>query len=250
LTLGHHAAVAVAGFVASTVNALAGGGAIINFPTLLSVGLPGVIANATMTVATCPGYAGASWAQRGELRGEGRRIAQLCIVAGAGGLIGGMLLLATGEALFMRLVPWLILFACALLLLQEKLRSFGSGHRVIGWLVMFAAAIYGGYFGAGMSVIVLGAMSLAYAEPLTRLNALKQCFALAANAAAALWLALHAALPWTIVGTLACGALAGGIAGGHIARSLSARTLRAVIVGLGIVLAGVYFWRGFGVAHP
>jgi uncharacterized membrane protein YfcA len=246
VTGAQYAAVGLAGFVASTVNALAGGGAIINFPTLLSVGLPGVIANATMTVATCPGYAGATWVQRNELAGEGRRIAQLCVVAAVGGLIGGMLLLATGEALFMRLVPWLILFACALLMLQERLRSFGSGHRVLGWLVMFAAAIYGGYFGAGMSVIVLGAMSLAYAEPLTRLNALKQCFALAANSAAALWLALHAALPWSVVGTLACGALAGGIVGGHIARAMSARTLRAVIVTLGVVLAVVYMWRGMG----
>ncbi len=136
-------------------------------------------------------------AQRRELRGQRARLAPLLAVAGAGGLLGAVLLLRTGTRSFAGAVPWLILLACALLALQERLRAALTTRNLAGaagetagsrrttpyWLLPLigAGAVYGGYFGAGMSVVMLAALAVAYADALPRLNALKQLLALAAN---------------------------------------------------------------------
>jgi uncharacterized membrane protein YfcA len=243
------ALLAGAGFGAGAVNALAGGGTLISFPALLALGIPPVAANITSTVALCPGYLGAALAQRRELRGQRSRLWPLLLVAAAGGALGAWLLLHTGEHAFTAAVPWLILLACLLLALQEQVRAAllaRAAPRAATrwpWLLIAAGAVYGGYFGAGMSVVLLAALGIAYAEPLPRLNALKQFLALAANLAAALWLAWRAPLNLPVVAVLAASAALGGACGGRLASGMSPLALRRSVILLGVIIALVYLWR-------
>lgn len=253
---GQLALIGLAGFAAGAVNALAGGGTLLSFPALLAVGLPAVAANVTSTLALCPGYLGAALAQRAELAGQRARVLSLLPAAMAGGLVGAVLLLHTSAARFTALVPWLLLLACALLAAQESLRvvlalriarGFAAGRRYPALalarglpLGIAVAAVYGGYFGAGMSVLLLAVLGLGCTDTLPRLNALKQLLALGANFAAAGWLAFSAEVEWKLVGVLAAGALLGGAVGGSFARRLPARWLRRVVVALGLTLALYY----------
>lgn len=244
------AAVAAAGLAAGCINALAGGGSLISFPALIAAGLPPLLANVTNTVALAPGYLGGALAQRQQLRGQGRRLALLLPCAALGGLTGGLLLLISDPKLFERLVPWLLLIGSGLLALQQPLgawmrRKVGSEGQ-LGLLAapaVFAAAIYGGYFGAGLSVIVLAALALTLPDNLTRLNGLKQAIALVCNLLAALLFALRAPLAWTEVAVMAVSALAGGVLGGRLAERLDPDRLRGVVVVVGLGMALVYFRR-------
>jgi len=256
------ALIAGGGFAAGAVNALAGGGTLITFPVLVAAGLPPLSANVTNTIALCPGYLGATLAQAADLRGQQWRLSWTLPTALIGGLLGALLLLHTSERAFDRAVPWLILAGCTLLGFQERLRTALRGrdppldpargaasHRVLGGRaallpLVAAAAAYGGYFGAGMSVIVLAVLGLMLEDTLPRLNALKQSVALAANSGAALWLAARAPVNWGLVALLAVSALLGGSWGGRLARRLSPVWLRRVVVSLGVGVAGVFLYRG------
>ncbi|MCX5894068.1 MAG: sulfite exporter TauE/SafE family protein, partial [Deltaproteobacteria bacterium] len=173
--------IGLAAIAGGAVNALAGGGTLITFPVLMAVGLPAVPANITNTVALCPGYLGGTGAQLRDLRGHERHLWFLAPAGVLGGIAGGFLLLNTGESMFRALVPYLILLATGLLAVQERLRAWLVGrteraglHEAWTVLPVFLAAIYGGYFGAGLSVIVLAVLGLVLEDTLTRLNALKQ----------------------------------------------------------------------------
>ena len=264
------ALVTLAGFGAGALNALAGGGTLLTFPALVAAGLPGLIANATSTIALCPGYLGAALAQRADLQGQRTRVALLLPAAAVGGALGAVLLLHTSEKRFTQIVPWLLFGACALLGWQERVRAMLAlrvARRVVApapdrvptatptvpagagtpaWLPLAIglAALYGGYFGAGMSVVLLAALGLACTDSLPRLNALKQLLALAANFTAAAWLALRADVDWKLVAIVGVSALAGGACGGRLARRLSARWLRRMVVSLGLVVALFYLLRG------
>jgi len=244
----HWPLLALAGFAAGAINALAGGGTLVSFPALLALGIAPVTANITSTVALCPGYLGAALAQRRDLAGQRWRLLSLLPVAACGGLLGAAWLLHTNERAFARAVPWLILLACALLALQEKVRSMLQSRQPAAasyWALPLvgAGAIYGGYFGAGMSVILLAALGIVFDDSLLRLNALKQWLALAANATAAAWLALRTPLDWTVVAVLALSAALGGACGGRIAGRLSPPVLRRAVVLLGVAIALVYLYR-------
>ncbi len=247
---------ALAGFSAGAINALAGGGTLVSFPALLALGIAPVTANITSTVALCPGYLGAALAQRRDLHGQQLRLVSFLPIAACGGLLGAAWLLHTDARAFARAVPWLILLACALLAMQEKVRSILAPRAALDaptrtslspsyWALPLigAGAVYGGYFGAGMSVILLAALGIVCDDSLVRLNALKQWLALAANGAAAAWLASRTRLDWTVVSVLALSAALGGACGGRIAGRLSPRVLRRAVVLLGVGIAMVYLWR-------
>jgi len=242
----------LAAVLAGAVNALAGGGTLITFPTLLALGLPAVTANVTNTVALCPGYFGATVAQFSDLRGQRRRL-WLVVPAGIlGGVAGGLLLLNTGERTFRALVPFLILAASGLLAAQDPLRGWLSRRsphatRISqAWvgLPIAAAAVYGGYFGAGLSVIVLAVLGLFLDDSLTRLNALKQAVALGVNVAAAACFLFSGQVAWRVAAVMAAGALAGGVAGGRLARRVPSATLRWLVVSIGLVVGTLYLIRG------
>jgi len=238
---------------AGIVNALAGGGTLITFPMLTAVGVPAVAANVTNTVALCPGYLGATLAQSKDLRGQKRRM-WICLPAGVvGGIIGGILLLNTGEKLFRDLVPFLILLASGLLAVQEPLRAWlirragppGSKAAFENWvwLPIGLAAIYGGYFGAGLSVIVLAVLGLMLDDTLTRLNALKQSISFSVNTAAAVFFVFSGKVIWEAVLVMAIGALIGGALGVRLAGRIKPTTLRRIVVIIGVTVAIIYLVR-------
>ena len=246
----HALAVAAAAFSAGVVNAIAGGGTLITFPVLTVLGLPAVTANVTNAVALCPGYFGGAWAQRADLRGQEGRVRVLVPVSALGGLLGGWLLLASGERLFRSLVPFLIIGASLLLAVQDPLRRFvqarsdrhAAARRAVALAVVpvLAAAVYGGYFGAGLGVISLAVLGLSLDDTLTRLNALKQALSLVINVAASLFFVATADVDWGTAVVMAVAALAGGMLGGRLASRVSPRVLRAVVVVAGLAI-GIAF---------
>ncbi|HEX2189605.1 MAG TPA: sulfite exporter TauE/SafE family protein [Longimicrobiaceae bacterium] len=244
---------ALAGVAAGAVNALAGGGTLITFPTLLAVGIPAVAANVTSTVALCPGYLGATLAQREDLRGQRRRLWVLLPASALGGVGGAVLLLRTDEQLFRALVPYLILLAAGLLAAQDPLRARllrhaghapqGGAHEGAVALAVAGGAVYGGYFGAGLGVIVLAVLGLALDDSLTRLNALKQAVSLSVNVAAAVFFVFQGEPVWPVALVMAVGALLGGALGGRVAGHIRPELLRRVVVALGLAIGVVYLLR-------
>ncbi|MBX7250455.1 MAG: sulfite exporter TauE/SafE family protein [Candidatus Promineofilum sp.] len=255
--------VTLAAVAAGAINALAGGGTLITFPTLTAMGIPAVSANVTNTVALLPGYLGATFAQKEEVLSQRRRL-WLLLPAALGGLVGGLLLLRTDEKLFRQLVPFLILLASLLLAAQEPLKRWLAGKRGSrgapegtpaprspafsgeAWAAVpvFFAAIYGGYFGAGLSVIVLAVLALVIDDSLTRLNGLKQVVGFVTNLTAALFFVFSGRVIWPVAAVMAVGALIGGALGGRLAGRVAPATLRRVVVVIGIAVAIIYFVRG------
>jgi len=234
-----------AALAAGLFNALAGGGSIFTFPALIAIGIPPIVANVTNTVALCPGYVGGVLAQRRDLAGQGRQMLLLLPVALVGGVAGALLLTRTSDATFRALVPVLVLGACLLLAVQDRLRALLQRRRAriaLGWAVppVLLAAIYGGYFGAGLSVMFLAMIGLAIDDNLTRLNALKQAMSLVTNLAAALWFGATAVVVWPAAGVMAAGALIGGALGGRIAGRVKPATLRMIVIAFGLLIAAAF----------
>jgi uncharacterized membrane protein YfcA len=251
MTIWQYVLIAIGAFLAGGVNALAGGGSLISFPILTAVGVPAVAANITNTVALCPGYFGATLAQWKEILAQKRRALLFVPIAIIGGLAGGFLLLRTGEKEFKALIPYLILAATVLLALGNPLRRWINrktaggevNRRVIlgGAIGILAATIYGGYFGAGMSVILLAVLAIAVNDSITRLNALKQLLALATNVAAAVFFLFSGLVNWPAAVVMAVFALAGGAAGGKISGKIKPEVLRWVVVSIGAMVSIYYF---------
>ena len=235
------------------MNAVAGGGTLITFPTLVAVGVPAVSANVTNTVALSPGYLGGTYAQREDLRGQGSRLRLLVPAAVVGGLVGGALLLSTGEELFRDLVPFLIIGASVLLAFQDRIRARVTRHLAEragadpghAWVVVpaFAASVYGGYFGAGLGVILLAVLGLVLEDSLTRINALKQALSFCVNVTAAVFFMFSGKVVWSAALVMAFGALIGGSLGGRLAGRMRAEVLRRVVVAIGLVVGIVYLVR-------
>jgi uncharacterized membrane protein YfcA len=237
-----------AAVVAGVANAIAGGGSLITFPVLIAGGLPAVSASVTNTIGMLPGYLGGTLAQRRDLAGQRAHIVRLLPAGAVGGVIGAVLLLHTGEAAFAMIVPYLILFSALLLAAQDRLRGWLVAHVEGGhseaWAIVPVglAAIYGGYFGAGLGVMVLAALTVVIRDSLTRLNAIKQGVSLSCNVAAAVRLVFSDQVDWPIVEVMFLGSLAGGTLGGAIASRIPPGILRwtvvvlAVIVGVGYLI--------------
>ena len=246
--------IAMAGMAGGAVNALAGGGTLITFPVLTAVGIPPVAASVTNTVALSPGYFGATLAQRNDIRGQERRLKLLLPAGAVGGIAGGLLLLHTTDKVFRELVPYLILMAAILLALQDRLRAWllrrlaRSGRSGLheAWAIppIFLAAIYGGYFGAGLSVIVLAVLGLVLEDTLTRLNGLKQAIAFSVNIAAAIFFVFSGQVVWLAAIVMAIGALIGGALGGRLAGRVKPSSLRRIVVTIGIIVGLIYLVRG------
>ena len=240
---------------AGLVNALAGGGTLITFPTLIAIGLTAVSANVTNTIALCPGFLGGTLAQANDLKDQKKRLWTVLPAAVLGGLAGGLLLLRTSEKLFTNLVPFLILIASTLLAVQNPLRSWlacrqekrGTKSPPEAWIFLpvFLGAIYGGYFGAGLSVIMLAVLGLILNDNLTRLNALKQVIAFSANVAAALLFVFSGKVVWSVGAVMMVGALLGGSLGGRLASRVKPATLRWIVVAIGFTVGMIYLVRTY-----
>jgi uncharacterized protein len=245
--------IGLAAVLGGAVNALAGGGTLITFPMLTAVGVPAVAANITNTVALCPGYLGGTFAQLKDLKNQERRVWLFAPTGMVFGIVGGILLLKTGDQVFRMLVPYLILLASGLLAVQEPLRAWllrrsansnrGISHETWSILPVGLASVYGGYFGAGLSVIILAVLGLVIEDSLTRLNAVKQVISFSVNISAAIFFLFSGHVVWVAALVMAIGALVGGVLGGRAAGRIRPSLLRGIVVIIGVVVAVVYFIR-------
>ena len=223
----------LAAIAAGMVNAFAGGGTLISFPALVALGIPEIAANVTSTVAMSPGYLGGALAQKNDLSGQKQRLRLLVPTGIIGGVIGAVLLLVASPQVFRVLIPFLILGSSLLLALQDRVRKWivkKSGDRKSGCagieksvIPVGLAAVYGGYFGAGLSVLTLAILGLFIEDDLRRLNALKQGISFAANIAAAVLFLFSGMIIWPAAIVMAVGAFAGGAVGGRVAGRIDVR---------------------------
>jgi uncharacterized protein len=242
LSASHVVLLVLGGVGAGIFNGVAGGGSLISFPILLALGYPALTANITNTVGIWPGYAGSAAGFRKEISGQRGHLVNLTPVAALGGVAGALLLLTTSSALFRTLAPWLVLGASILFALQPLLRRAlgGSAHappRTRPILLAggtFAASIYGGYFGAGLGVLLLAILGLALPDSILRTSGLRTALSILVNGVAAAVFLIHGGLAWEAVGLLAVGSLAGGWIGARIALSIPATALRIVVIVVGL----------------
>ncbi len=235
----------VAGLVAGAVNAAAGGGSLLVFPSLLAVGLSPLAANVTNSIAQWPGYVGIIAGARRDLHGQGRRMVLTSVVSVVGSAVGCTLLLVLPSAVFDAVVPALVLLASAVFALQPLIRRWtaptpGAPDR-LGTLLptVFLAAVYGGYFGGALGVILIATLSLFAHDSLVRLNALKGLLSLVVATVTVVYFSIGAPVEWLAVAALAPTTLIGGYVGARIARRSPERVLRAAVVVLGMTV-GVY----------
>jgi uncharacterized membrane protein YfcA len=232
------------------INAIAGGGTLLTFPSLIGIGVPPIVANATSTVALWPGALSSMWGYRDTLRGTGRWVVQLALPSIVGGLAGALLLLHTDPERFNRIVPWLVLGATALFLLQRPLvrwiwrapAASGTGTEddgaqlpsliLIGYQLL--VSVYGGYFGAGVGILNLAALGFMGFTNIHRMNGLKNWCGVCINAVAAVTFIASGVVNWPVAATMAIGSIAGGYATSRIAQRVPQTWVRQAIVLIGL----------------
>lgn len=244
-----------AGFLAGAINAIAGGGTMLTFPALLAAGLPPVLANTTSTVALYFGMPGSVWAFRRRLREVKPWILPLGLVSLLGGLAGAWLLLALPASVFEQAVPWLILMATALFLLNEPLRRWLKRHApdesdetppLSAWGLGFQSivAVYGGYFGAGIGIMMLAGLGLLGLRDVNRMNALKNLLGLLCNTAAMTWFLVSGSFDLRLALFLLAGSVPGYFLGGHFAQRIPALAVRIIVATTGLAIAGHLLLKG------
>jgi uncharacterized membrane protein YfcA len=235
-----------AAFAAGVVNALAGGGSLITFPTLVWLGMPSITANATNTVALWPGSLGSMWGYRHELATTDRTMYLLVLPSFIGGLIGALLLQMTPTALFDRLVPLLILFATCLFMAQEPIQRALGHHphaaRGARWLwaaslFQLVVGIYGGYFGAGIGILMLAALSILGSDDIHQMNGFKNLLATCVNGIAAVYFIVMDMVSWPESLIMGVGGIAGGLAGVRLARRMGRVAVRRAVIAIGLAMS-------------
>lgn len=253
------AAVALAGTGAGFVNALAGSGTLLTFPTLLAVGVPPVTANASNNVGLVPGAVSAVWGWRAELRGQRARLVRLVPASTAGALVGATLLLVLPAGAFAAIVPLLVLAGLLLVAAQPWIvrrvaratppggtaadpADPASDSRALPPVVALTG-VYGGYFGAAQGILLIAALGLGTRDTLHRTNAVKNALAGVVNAVAAVVFTVVADVDWSVAGVIAGGSVVGALLGARVGRRLSPALLRAVILVVGGVALAVFLLR-------
>jgi uncharacterized protein len=244
-----------ASLAAGVVNAMAGGGTLLTFPAIMAAGVPALAADATNAVVVSPGFIGGIFAQRKDLSLYKHRLWIYVLVSALGGLTGGALLLFLGERVFTIIVPFLLLTACLMLAFQDNIRKFvfhplreAPSHKTKeGWALAAVglAAVYGGYFGAGMGVILLAVLGLTQSGSLKEINALKQTIAFTANVAASILFIAAGRIVWPLVLIMGTGTIVGGYLGGRLTGWVRPSVMRWTVVALGGIVTIVYFLKLF-----
>jgi uncharacterized protein len=255
LDVGRYTLILLAAFAGSAVNSIAGGGTLLTFPALLGLGVPPIVANATSTVALWPGSLASIWGYRGELAGAWEWAKRWSVPSVLGGLAGAGLLLVTPPERFDVIVPWLVLGATVLFVAQKPvMRALRRGTSAPdapepdpasqrtprGALAyQFAVAVYGGYFGAGIGILMLAVLGYLGFTNIHRMNGLKNWGGLCINAAAAVTFALSSLVHWPVALTMALGATSGGYVGARVAQRVPQRYVRQAIAFIGFA-SGVW----------
>jgi uncharacterized membrane protein YfcA len=248
----HFLILALAGAVGGAANAVVGGGTFFTFPVLLALGVPPIAANATNTVALWPASIMAARAYLPELRRVPARLVLRSVIAFVGGILGALLLLASGDALFYNLVPWLLALATILFAFSKPIVrtmrkwSGGDAHPLLVFAGEFVAALYGGYFGAGLGILLMAVLALGGQDDPQVANGQKNLLSSFVNGAASGFFVLAGTVLWGFVLAQVIGAIAGGYFGAKMARRIPAFWLRAVVITVGVTLTLVYFYRVYG----
>jgi uncharacterized protein len=241
-----------AGFAGGVLNSLAGGGSFITFPALLLAGVPPVSANATNTFASCSGYLGGAWALRRELAAHRDELAKYVVVSLLGGIAGAWLLLHTPERLFREAIPWLLLFAMLLFLfggrLNSWLRRLGSRHRhaslagsVLLLLLLFGVCLYGGFFNAGLGIMLLSYLVLAGESDINAMNGIKLLVSSVVSLIAILLFVIDGAIAWREGMLVLLGTLAGGYLAAHVSRRVPQPLVRGFVILAGGLITLYFF---------
>ena len=232
---------------AGALNAVIGGGTFLSFPALVFAGVPAVTANATNALALVPGSLASAFAFRRELASSRRQLWWMSVASSAGGGVGGVLLLTTSERTFTALVPWLLLVASALFTAGPWLVARLPPARITSLLPLaaaqFAISVYGGYFGGGMGILMMGAWSLLGLTDVHAMAALRTWLAVLINATAVVAFVAAGRIAWAPGAVMICGATLGGYFGASLVRRLSPKTLRLVVVTLAWSMTAVFFVR-------
>jgi uncharacterized membrane protein YfcA len=237
----------IAAVLAGAINSIAGGGTLVSFPALVWIGRDPILANATNAVAMWPGSLAAAYGFRHELATARRWLLLLILPSLAGGGLGAWLLLRTPTSTFERLVPFLILGATLLLAAQEmitrRLGVLAHAHEnpTAGWVAFvfvfqFLVGTYGGYFGAGMGILMLAALGLIGLTDIHQMNGVKNVLAVGINGIAAVYFALSGAVLWRDALILTIGTVTGGLLGARLAKRLGRRFVRAFVVIIGMAM--------------
>ena len=255
-------ALCLAAVLAGIVNSVAGGGTLLTFPALAlvlgSTAEGAVVANATSTIALFPGSLAAMWGYRRELAGTRRWIAPLIGPSLVGGALGTCLVVTQPAKVFQMLVPWLILIATMLFLLQPSITRWtgvGQPHDapstaarlgIVGF--QFLIALYGGYFGAGIGILMLSALALMGVGDIHRMNAIKTLLASSINGMSVGVFLWSGKVYWQMAVPMIVAAIVGGFAGATVARRLDRSLIRYAVIGIGLLLSTYYFVRLYGTA--
>lgn len=234
-----------AGFAAGTINAVAGGGSLVTFPSLLAIGLPPISATVTNSVSVCPGYVASVAGSRQDLQGQGARLKKLAPTVVAGTAAGCALLLVTPARTFELVVPFLVLGATLVLAFQDRLKKV-RGHeesQVAQHGGVFLGAVYGGYFNAALGVMLVAVLGLVIDDSLRRVTALKNAVSAIIGIGSVLAYAVFGPVDWVAVAVVAPATLLGGYTGASVARRLPQKILKGVIVTFGTVVGIVLLVR-------
>lgn len=239
-----------AGLLGGALNAVAGGGSFVTFPALLSVGVPAVPANATNTLAALPGYLTSLWAYRAELARRRALVARILLYSFAGGLIGAALLLSLPAELFRQMIPWLLAFATLAFAAGPTISARlaagqpdALGVHPVGHLLV---AAYGGFFNAGLGILILGLLRLEGHEDVNEMNALKMLTSSAVAAIAVIAFFVGGLIAWTPGLAVVAGTAAGGYGAARLARHLPQHVLRDGIIIYAAALTLYWYWRIYG----
>jgi uncharacterized membrane protein YfcA len=250
-----HTWLVIASFLAGALNAMAGGGSFLSFPALLGVGVLPIQANATNTVALWPGQFTSIAAYWQELKAHGRLVLPVCSAALIGGLVGAMILLRTGEAVFMALVPWLLLLATGLFAasgpvsgwLQRNRVSVSGGRPSLAplWIGVVVVCFYIGYFGAGAGFLLMSVLAVFGIQNIHQVNALKVIATTTANGIAVVTFIVEKQIIWKYCLLMMMAAALGGYLGARYSRRMNPRFMRLLVVLIGLGMAAYFFWKQY-----
>jgi len=256
LDLPRASALIIAGCIAGLMNSIAGGGTLVTFPTLIVAGIPSIPANATSTIALLPAAIASAVGYRNKIQSVSHWLKVFAPVSLLGGLLGGILLVQTPTRIFDWLVPFLILFATILFMANSSLKQFFSARAKAshgtppsrtwllgGALFQFAVAVYGGYFGAGIGILMLASLGMLGFRDVHEMNALKVLLGFLINVVAAAYFIASGLVYWPAAAIMACGTIIGGYAGAHFAQKVPQQRVRTLITAIGLTISVIMFYR-------
>jgi uncharacterized membrane protein YfcA len=249
-------ALLAAACAAGAINAVAGGGTLITFPVLILFGVPPVVANATSTLSLVFGISGSLYGFRSRLAEVRSWFSTFIPVSVLGGWLGSILLTRGSEQSFSRLVPYLVLFATILFMIQGLVRRMvahrvlsleappsGRLHLAVALVFQFLVSVYGGYFGAGIGILMLASLGFLGFSDIHRMNTLKNVLGGLINVVAALWFIFSGLIDWPRMGIMTIGAVAGYYLGATYSQKLPQGGVRHLITAIGLVITAVMFWK-------